>query len=114
MLWLNEDAVLLCDHRMGVVGKKASQDWVRIEKRPVLVATDPERVGIVGCPIAPPLKPCLLTLRVDSGYSGFIRIGTASVCLDILTGLTDGSPPGTVKYTVSSPGQAFVNQRGAL
>ena len=25
MLWLNEDAVLLCDHRMGVVGKKASQ-----------------------------------------------------------------------------------------
>ena len=51
-----------------------------------------------------------LTLQVTEGYSDFIHIEGRAVCLDTVTGLTDGTPPGTVRYVVQHPGQTFVTE----
>jgi hypothetical protein len=45
------------------------------------------------------------------GYSSFVRINGRAVCLDTVTGFTDGTPPGVVKYIVRHPGQKFVNEK---
>jgi hypothetical protein len=110
MLWLTEDARIACDHGGGVENKW-SQDWVRIAGRRVLVATDPEGRDIDGCPnanVAMGMRPCNKTLRVRDGYSSFVTIGHKAVVLDTLGGLTDGSPPGLVRYKMLSPGQKLV------
>jgi len=57
------------------------------------------------------MKPCLTTLAVRDGYSNLVRIDQHRVCLDTVTGLTDGTPPGIVVYTVRDPGQPFVTER---
>ncbi len=111
MRWLTEDAVLLCTHITGQVGIQPTQTLVRIAGRRVLVAIDPEGKGISACSnAAPPLKPCLTTLRVERGYSDLIRIEGRPVCLDTVTGKTDGTPPGTVYYNVHEPGQQLVTE----
>jgi len=114
MLWLTEDAVLLCEHVMGKVQIAASQSFCTINGRKVLVDDDPERKGINGCPnanIAIGMKPCLQTLRVAEGYCEFIRIGGHRLCLDTVRGLTDGTPAGLVRYIVRDAGQKLVNLR---
>jgi len=109
MLLLNEDAVLVCKHEMGRVSIEATQHLVTIAGKPVLVEPNPERRAIKHCPnYGITVKPCTLTLAVAEGYSALLRIQGKRVCLDTVTGLTDGTPPGTVKYKVNSPGQAFV------
>ena len=108
---LTQDAVLNCDHEMGIVGIVATQSLVTVAHRRVLVATDPEQRPIVGCPMyGPTVKPCTNTLKVQSGYSDLLRIDGKRVCLDTVTGLTDGTPPGTVKYSVRSAGQSLVRE----
>jgi hypothetical protein len=112
MLWLTEDAVVLCEHKMGKVQIAASQSFCTINGRKVLVDDDPERKGIAGCPnanVAIGMKPCVTTLRVIEGYCDFIRIGGHRVCLDTVHGLTDGTPAGLVRYVVRDPGQKLVN-----
>ena len=97
-----------CGHD-GMVRPTASQTWVRIVGSPMLVASDPEGCSIAGCPnIGLNINPCTTTLTVHTGYSGFIHIDERAVCLDSVTGFTDGTPPGAVKYTVRSSGQAWV------
>jgi len=111
MRWLTEDAVLVCAHETGLVGIVATQDLVSIERRRVLVATDPEGRPIVGCPnVGPTIKPCTATLKVKQGYSALLRIDGRPVCLDTVTGLTDGTPPGTVEYKVRRSGQDLVEE----
>lgn len=111
MLWLTDQALLVCKHELGKVKNEPTQDLVTIEKRPVLVDNDPEGRSIGGCPnIGATIKPCTKTLKVDEGYSDFIRINGKRVCLDTVTGLTDGTPPGTVKYIVRQPGQDLVEE----
>lgn len=106
---LTIDAILPCDHVSGLVRIVPRQDWVTVERRPVLLRPDPEGRTIVGCPnYGATIKPCVLTLPVESGYSGLVRVDGRALCLDSVTGLTDGTPPGTVKYKVRSAGQAFV------
>lgn len=108
---LTDRAVLVCAHELGIVGIVATQPLVTIDGRPVLVENDPENRPIVGCPNAgPAIKPCLTTLAVKAGYSNLLRIGGRRVCLDSVTGLTDGTPPGIVKYKVRSPGQEWVGE----
>jgi hypothetical protein len=103
---LSQDAVLVCDHASGIVGIVPTQEWVRVEGRLLLVDNNPEDRPIVGCPnYGATIKPCIKTLRVDQGYSRFLRIDDRSLCLDSVKGLTDGTPPMTVQYTVRSPGQ---------
>jgi hypothetical protein len=112
MFWMTEDALLVCKHQLGHVQNQPSQDWVRIGKRRVLVQPDPQGRTITGCPnYGPTIKPCTTTLKVDAGYSPWIRVDTQPVCLDTVTGYTDGTPPGIVKYLVNTPGQDWVQQQ---
>lgn len=112
MLILNEKARLVCKHEVGRITNTTSQDFVRIEKELVLVDSDPEGREISGCPVVPPIgRPCVTTLKVIVGYSDLIRIGGKSICLDTVTGFTDGTPPGVVKYKVNYAGQQFVEER---
>ena len=111
MLLLTEDAVLTCKHELGIVGIVGTQSLLTIEGRKVLVDSDPEARPIVGCPnVGATIKPCLLTLKAQAGYSDWIRVDGRRVCLDVITGLTDGTPPGVVKYQVRAPGQSLVTQ----
>lgn len=112
MKLLTEDAVVTCDHVNGIVSIVPSQDWVRIGGRRILVSRDPEGRPIKGCPnIGVGIKPCTLTLPVKTGYSAWIRIDGKRICLDTLQGLTDGTPPGVVDYTVRSPGQSWMEEK---
>lgn len=109
MLWLTEDALLLCKHVLGKVNIAPSQVWVSIEGRKVLVETDPQGKSIAGCPnVGMTIFPCKTTLPVQTGYSAFLRVDGRRICLDTVEGLTDGTPPGIVKYNVKNPGQMFV------
>jgi hypothetical protein len=111
MKWLTVDALLLCQHQLGLVTLIPSQTLVTIQGRPVLVEPDPETRPIVGCPnYGPTIKPCTSTLPVQHGYSQFLRIQGRRICLDTVTGLTDGTPPGSVPYQVQQPGQQLVDQ----
>jgi hypothetical protein len=108
---LTEDALLVCNHELGTVRIVATQDLVTVQGRRVLVETDPESRPIVGCPnVGATIKPCQQTLRVQTGYSSLVRISGRRVCLDTVTGLTDGTPPGTVQYKVRQPGQDLVSE----
>jgi hypothetical protein len=113
MLWLTEDAHVVCKHEMGVVKNVPTQTLVTVAGRRVLVDSDPEGKSIGGCPNINPavgMRPCLNTLKVQQGYSDFLRIDGRRICLDTVTGLTDGTPPGFVKYIVRRPGQEFVSE----
>ncbi|NTX03426.1 hypothetical protein HUA74_34315 [Myxococcus sp. CA051A] len=111
MRLLTVDALVVCAHELGRVGLVNSQPWVTVERRPLLVRADPEGRPIGGCPnIGPTIKPCTTTLKVQQGYSTLVTIDGKPVCLDTLTGLTDGTPPGIVKYKVNAPGQMLVTE----
>lgn len=106
---LTEDADLRCAHELGKVAVVATQNWVRISGRRVLLRNDPEGRAIAGCPnYGPTIKPCTATLAVQQGYSSFLKIDGRAACLDTVIGLTDGTPPGSVKYKVRSSGQDYV------
>ncbi|MCG5501137.1 hypothetical protein [Ectothiorhodospira lacustris] len=112
MEFLTRNADLRCAHELGRITVKASQHWVRIQDDPILVAGDPPGNPVRGCPnLGPSIKPCQTTLGVMGGYSSFIRIEGRAVCLDTLTGITDGTPPGHVQYRVRDSGQHLVRQR---
>lgn len=111
MLWLTEDARLVCKHELGIVDIARSQSWVTVQGRAVLVDDDPEGRSIAGCPnIGATIKPCTTTLRVQRGYSDLLRIDEKRVCLDTVLGLTDGTPPGVVEYKVRHAGQDLVDE----
>lgn len=111
MKLLTEDALIVCAHVMGKVSLEPGQDWVTVAERLLLVATDPERRDIKGCPMyGAGIRPCKTTLAVEVGYSEWLRIDDKRICLDTVTGLTDGTPPGTVKYIVAKPGQELVSE----
>lgn len=111
MLWLTEDAVLVCLHELGNINVPPTQSLVTVEGRKVLVENDPEGKEIRGCPnVGIGIKPCQLSLKVRRGYSELLRVERRRVCLDSLRGLTDGTPPGTVDYKVRSSGQSLVRE----
>lgn len=112
MHWITEDAQVQCTHQLGKVTNLPSQDLVTVQARRVLVQPDPVGRTIAGCPnIGVGIKPCTATLVVQRGYSEWIRIDGQAVCLDSVTGFTDGTPPGVVKYEVAAPGQTWIAQR---
>jgi hypothetical protein len=107
---LTEDAVILCTHVLGRVANEPTQSLLRINGRRVLVAKNPEGKSISGCPnIGATIKPCQNTLPVIVGYSTFVSVDGANVCLKTVVGLTDGTPPGAVEYNVRSAGQTLVD-----
>jgi hypothetical protein len=107
---LTEDAVLRCPHsaRVGIV---PTQALVRINGRQVLVNDDPENRPITLCPnfTLSGIKPCNKSLKAEQGYSMLLKIDGREICLDSVTGLTDGTPPATHKYLVLGSGQDLVN-----
>jgi hypothetical protein len=108
---MTEDALVVCTHELGIVGIAAGQTLVTIGRRKILVEIDPQGRPIGGCPnVGPSIKPCLTTLVVKEGYSSLLRINGKRVCLDTVTGFTDGTPPGVVKYKVNKPGQNLVEE----
>lgn len=110
MKLLTENAVLVCQHETGRVQISPSQGFVRISGRRVLVRADPERRPIKRCSNrGPTIKPCQLTLT-GKGYSNLVYIGGKQAALDTVTGVTDGTPPGAIKYIVRNPGQQLVNE----
>jgi hypothetical protein len=112
MLILNELAQLVCLHQLGKVQIEATQNLVTVEKKRVLVSPNPEGRSISGCPMYGALiKPCLHTLNVTEGYSHLVRIEGRHICLDTVSGLTDGTPPGVVRYKVNFAGQTFVSEK---
>lgn len=110
MLVLTEDAGVYCTHVLGKVSIAASQALVTVEGRSVLVEPDPVGRPISLCPNVVPFKPCLTTLVVQTGYSLFIRVENRRLCLDTVTGFTDGTPPGAAMYVVRDAGQHFVSE----
>jgi hypothetical protein len=107
---LTENALLVCDHQLGHVQLSERQSLVRVDGARVLVDDDPERRPIKGCPNTNPLTgilPCRNTQKVTAGYSALVRIDGRRVCLDTVTGMTDGVPA-VFHYTVRQPGQALV------
>jgi len=109
MLFLTEDAKVVCQHELGIVQNVPTQNWLTIGQRRVLVEIDPEGKTIKGCPnMGVGIRPCVTTLKVTAGYSEFLRVDGHRICLDTVTGLTDGTPPGLVKYKVNNAGQQFV------
>jgi hypothetical protein len=106
---LTDRAVLVCLHELGTVENRPSQSLVRIDGARVLVDNDPEMRSISFCPnIGMTIKPCQQTLRVQVGYSTWVKIDGHGVCLDTVRGLTDGTPPGAVEYKVRLAGQKLV------
>jgi hypothetical protein len=111
MLWLTEDAVIVCAHELGQIVNEPTQNITTVEGRRVLVAKDPEGRSIRGCPnVGAAIRPCLHTLAVKKGYSTWITVEGHSVCLDTLSGLTDGTPPATVLYKARHAGQSIVGE----
>lgn len=105
---LRDDALVACTHELGKVSLQASQTWVRAGGRPLLVARDPERRSIAGCPnLTVVTKPCTTTLAVTVGYSDLLAIDGHAVCLDNLSGMTDGQG-GVYRYEVNHPGQQLL------
>lgn len=112
MLWLTENAILVCTHETGVVINTTTQNFVTINHKRVLIENNPENRTIVGCPnIGVGIKPCTTTLKVNQGYSNFVRIKGYRVCLSTIIGLTDGTPPGIVAYKVRSAGQNMIREK---
>lgn len=111
MFLLTDKARLACLHG-GRVSVATRQHWVRIEGHPVQVESDPAGKSIRGCPnVGLMIKPCTATLRVAKGYSNLLRVDGRRVCLGLVEGLTDGTPPGTVRYVVRDPGQHLVSEQ---
>jgi hypothetical protein len=111
---LSEKAVLVCDHELGRVGLAPRQGLVRVNGQRLLVDDDPEGRPIGGCPNSNPLagiQPCRKTLAVAAGYSALVRVNGRRVCLEPVTGMTDGVPP-TFHYGVREPGQSLLRCSG--
>ncbi len=108
MRWLTLNSLITCDHA-GRVAPTVTQRWVTVNAVPVQIEPDPVGRRITACPnFGGVIKPCTVTLRVSVGYSGFIRIDGHRVVLSHLRGLTDGTPPMGVNYTVRDARQTLV------
>jgi hypothetical protein len=106
---ITEDAVLVCGHLLGKVKISITQEYVTVGGRKIMIEPDPVGKSISSCPnIGVGIKPCTSTLRVVKGYCDFIKIGGKRICMDTLEGVTDGTPPGMVKYLVKKAGQEFM------
>jgi hypothetical protein len=108
MEWITVESLIKCGHD-GRVVNVPRQSWVRVGGAAALVEDDPTGRSILGCPnYGPTMKPCTKTLQVSRGYSSWLRVDGHRVVLSNLDGLTDGTVPGTVHYTVGDPMQRYV------
>ena len=112
MMILTAKANIRCNH-LAPVKLDPAQTFVTIDGSPVLVKPDPEGRPVIACPfIGLGIKPCTRSLAVMVGYSDYIKIGEAAVCLDTLKGMTDSVPP-VAFYSVhgGEPGQSWIDHK---
>lgn len=108
---LTETADMRCNHQAGIIDVIAGQSLLQINGRNVMVERAPIGRPVSGCPhVGPTIKPCTATVNVITGYSELVQIDGRRICLDTITGLTDGTPPGIVRYKVVEPGQQLVDE----
>jgi hypothetical protein len=106
---LVERSVVLCGHG-GQVRNQSSQQLVTSQGSLLLVADDPVGRTVVACPnYGTNVKVCTSTVNVQTGYSSLVSIDGHAVCLDTLTGQTDGLDAGAVLYHVSKAVQTLVD-----
>jgi CheY-like chemotaxis protein len=92
---LSRHSLLVCEHLGEVVLPEG--DGPLTEK-------DLGGAAIVGCPNAGPgLKPCTAILPPDGGLADRHAPDGSRFVLKSVTGLTNGTPPGTVRYRVEIP-----------
>ena len=107
-LILNNVGVVICPHG-GRVTLIPRQFGVLAQTGYVICEGDLTGAPIVGCrkPFAIGSAPCRTVVEVLPGStSPIVAVGGQPVCLETLTGLTDGVPPATVE--VAFPGQLAV------
>jgi len=105
---VTSNARILCIHG-GQVQLVPKQTTVTIQGGAILRETDIMGAPIIGCAQPPSVatKPCTTVVSVLPGGSApTVTAGGMPVHLDMLSGITDGVPPGTVM--VVSPGQTTV------
>ena len=109
-LILTEKSVIKCNHG-GRVNMPASQRFVKIANEAVLTSPDPKAKPISQCPlISSNMVPCTSTAVTAplAGLSSFVTINGKSIVNDLLDGMTNGTPPGTVHFQCVSVLQTFV------
>jgi hypothetical protein len=107
-LILNSAGVVVCPHA-GRVTLIPRQLNVLAQTGYVMREADVVGAPIVGCrkPFALGSAPCRTVVVVFPGSTSIVvSVGGQPVCLETLTGLTDGVPPATV--VVAFPGQIAV------
>lgn len=109
MKFLTQDALLVCDHRTGVVHTRPDQHFVTINRRLILVVHYPDLPNRL-----PAARPTLLS-RVRRRWLSLRAIPASSASMDVPSsgdyhGLTHGTPPVAVKYLVVDPGQRLVEE----
>lgn len=107
-LVVTTNATIMCAHG-GRVTLVPRQPTVTIQGGAVLRETDLIGAPIVGCAQPPTVssKPCTLVASVmPGGSSATVSAAGMPVHTQVLTGMTDGVPPGTIQ--VVSPGQTTV------
>lgn len=105
---LTEKSVINCKHG-GRVNVTAAQRFVTIAGEAVLSFPDPTPKPISGCPnISSSSKPCTSTTSTLKGFSSFVTMNGRNIVNADLDGLTDGTPPAAVHYSMTSALQTFV------
>lgn len=108
---ITEKTDLRCAHGGKVSGLFSTAPFVKINGASVLVDGDLLLKPIVGCPnMSATIKPCFLNLSMNTGKSSFIKVNGRSVLLENATGITDGTPPGVIKYSVFLSNQNLVKE----
>lgn len=103
------NATILCMHG-GMVQLIPKQTQVTISGGSVMCEGDLRGSRIVGCaqPPRPGTKPCTMVVSTLPGSTLLtVMVGGRPAYTQVLQGLTDGVPSGTLM--VADPGQALVN-----
>jgi hypothetical protein len=107
-LILNSNAEVICAHG-GRVVLIPRQVAVTVQGGAVMRGPDLIGAPIVGCPVPVTLvtSPCITVVSVLPGsFAPNVLVGGLPVCLETLSGLTNGRPPAPI--VVAFPGQTAV------
>jgi tetratricopeptide (TPR) repeat protein len=95
---LGFESRLVCAHTLGVVQVQHGEET---GFPPVITEADILGASVVGCPnVGVGVKPCQSVISVAHGLSGRVRRDGSPALLADGWGLTDGTPPGTVRFEV--------------
>jgi hypothetical protein len=105
-------ATCKCEHR-GVIGLVPSQDWIFVDRVPLLVKGDFDRRPITLCTGGAEVvgvTRCTAVAGVDDArsHSAFVAIDGRGVALSSATGVTNWSQTLTASWSVADAGQGLL------